>query len=202
MANFIQALEFTLMEKEFNINTVKLKLNRLKLKHSYSEQTGALTIGGATNLTKAWILWFILPLSIALAIIFMLKFEMLPMFGKGRGIANIYGIFLGFPIVFAIIGFFRVLLRMKHNKGEKILSKGKILIKNKQGQEIEILANQINEFDFTITFDKAVSFGELVVIDNTGERHTLFGLQESDPRLLRDDMNYFKSYFTQLVMQN
>lgn len=190
------------MTQEFHYNTLKLKLNRLKLKHSYSEQTGSLTLGGNVNLTRAWIVWFLLPLSLTLSIFLLIKLEILPTFDRGRGITSFYGVFGGVLATFALGGFARIILLIKQNKGEKIFSKGKILIKNKKGQQIEILTSQIKEFDYTITFDQLASIGELFVIEHNGQKHSLLGIQAKDAKLLRDDLDYFKSYLYNLVVQN
>jgi hypothetical protein len=190
------------MKNEFNFKTVKLKLNRLNLKYSYSEQTGSLTLGGTDNLLKAWIVWFFLPLFITLVLILMIKFEVLPTFDKGRGVSKINGLLIGVSAAFTIVGIFRVLWMIKRNTGKKVFSMGRILIINKKNQQVEILAHQIKEFDYVTNDDNATTLGELFIIDNSGKRHILFGVQVNERRLLIDDLNYFKAYFQYLVMNN
>jgi hypothetical protein len=187
------------MTNVINPDILKQKLKRHKLSFTYNDVNNTLVLGGIDNLVGRWIVSVILPLSFALIVFILAWFELIPLFDKGRGVAKIIGFLIGVPVVLSIVGLARIILKKKRNADEKTISPQGVVIKNKMGSTITLTGSQIKEFNYSISTDSSMSIAKLHLLTHEGREFTILGAESNQFKYLKDDMEYFKTYFEKVI---
>lgn len=181
------------MEK-MNFYTLKMKLNRHKLKFQISNDESSIQLGGATVTFSTWLINVALPLSIGLVFLLLLILGIIPtvrLLGK---------ILVGLPFIIGFVGIANVSNKKKMNKNIKIIEKGKIKIIEKGISKI-IESSMIEDFKVIVNKNdqEVIKQGMLVMIDKNQNSYQILGIQDKEVKFLEDDLNYIRDFFMKII---
>ena len=179
---------------QLNIFTLKLKLDRHKIKYSISEDEKHLTLGGA-DISSVDYMLALLPIVIGAVLMFLILVGILPY--------NRYIIILGFlaPIGFGIYRFGNIYWKKSSNKNLTSFSKDKVRL-TLDGKESSYSSSDINSITYNVDNSTDATqevFKGNLYLNLSGKRAIILGLTEKDRRLLSKDLDYFKNFLSNFI---
>lgn len=184
------------MEK-LNLFTLKLKLDRHKLKYIIPTDNSQIKLGGSTVTTSFLLINIVIPFSLSILLIIGIIIGFIPYIRK----ITLFLIML--PTVIGFYGLITWINKRNSNKNIKIIDENKIKIIS-NGVEKIIESKDISHFHKEIISNEKSDLikGDLYLIDKSNNKFIILSIFDNDMSFIDKDLNYFKEYFNMILNKN
>lgn len=180
-----------------NNYTLKLKLDRHNLNHSFSDDGSVFTLGGTGSMTREMYTQAYLPIGFGLACAFGGLIGLMAD-APAMKLMIICGISI---LLYGYYNYKKFRKKKEGNRDVKQFKKGEILIHNIYEGDFQFTPESIKKLDVEIdkTREEQGINGTLFLIDKNAKRHNLLEIIEKKKKHIDEDLNYLKNYIESLV---